>query len=169
MTRLILITGAPGVGKTSVAQQLAADLDGTVVRLCGDVFVLAVTPFEISDDRRLFLRQNLASCVKHSIAHGYDWVVIECVIPSDEFIAELLAEVGLPPECVFVFALVADRDAYAARLKTTTQQHGMTEAGLQTCQQWMDRIRALKLPTPIDTSRRRLEDTAAELLKLLRL
>ena len=168
-TRLVLITGAPGVGKTSVAQALAVSLDGTVARLCGDVFVLAVTPFEISVDRRLFLRHNLASFVRHSLEHAYDWALIECVIPSDAFIADLVAEVGLPDDCVFVFSLVADDDAYRARLRAKAERAGASDAGLRACEEWMERIRALELPTPIDTSRRGLEDTTSALQKLLRL
>jgi 2-phosphoglycerate kinase len=167
VTRLVLITGAPGVGKTSVAQCLAANLGGTVARLCGDVFILAVTPFAISDDRRLFLRRNLTSFARHAMEHDFDWVVVECVIPSDEFIRDLIAAIGLPESRVRVFSLVASQGVYKKRLETKIRYHQAATLNLDECYEWMERIRRLELPTLIDTSRNSAEDTTEKILRLL--
>jgi hypothetical protein len=167
VTQVILITGAPGVGKTSVAQLLAASLGGTMARLSGDVFILAVTPFEISDDRRLFLRENLTSFVRHSIEHGYDWIVVECVIPSDEFVRDLIDAIGIDPDQFTVVSLLADRTPYEERLRTKLIGHATTAANFQTCHEWMDRIRHLTLPTPIDTSSQSAEETTAAVMRLI--
>lgn len=165
MTRVILITGAPGVGKTTVAELLPARLGGTTARLGGDVFVLAVTPFEVSDDRRLFLRENLASFTHHAIAHAYDWVVLECVIPSDAFIEELREAIGIPRDRFFVVSILAEEAAYERRLRRKTRHAGVSEASLQACREWMERIRNLRAPTPIDSSAESPERTAAEVLR----
>ena len=167
MTRVILITGAPGVGKTTVAELLAARLSGTTARLGGDVFVLAVTPFEVSDDRRQFLLDNLASFIRHAIAHAYDWVVLECVIPCEAFIEELRESSGTPPACFLAVSVLADREAYERRLRRKTRHAGVSEASLQACHEWMERIRALTLPVPIDSSAQTPDQTAADVLRCL--
>jgi len=123
MARLILITGPPGIGKTSVAQTLAANLPGVAARLCGDTFILAVTPFKINDDRRLFLRENLASFARHAIDHGYDHVILECVIPSDDFIADLIEDIGPGRGRFAVFSLLASKQAYETRLSDKLRHH----------------------------------------------
>ena len=165
VTRLILIPGAPGVGKTSVAQCLAASLDGTVARLCGDVFILAVTPFEISEDRRVFLRENLTSFARHAIEHGYDWVVMECVIPSDAFIRRLIEAIGLPTNQRHVFSLLAEKGAYKRRLEAKMRYHDAATPNLGDCYEWMERIKRLSVPTAIDTSANTAEETASEILR----
>jgi len=164
---MVLITGAPGVGKTSVAQHLAARLNGTAARLCGDAFILAVTPFEISEDRRVFLRENLASFARHAIGHGYDWVVLECVIPSDEFIQDLLDAIGRPAGRTHLFSLLAEKRAYKRRLEEKVRYRDAAALDLRECFEWMKRIRRLRLPTAIDTSTNTAEHTAGIILRQL--
>ena len=168
MTHAIIITGPPGVGKTTVAGLLADSLDGVTASISGDVFVLAVTPFEVSDDRRLFLLRNLASFARNSVANGYDWIVIECVIPSDEFLNDLITNTGLPKECVTVVSLLAERDAYEARVVENLQSQAIDEIDITSCREWMTRIAALKTPTPIDTSHASPAETVAALHRILR-
>lgn len=167
MTRLVIITGAPGVGKTTVAHLLADALDGVTARISGDVFVLAVTPFETSDERRSFLRESLASFVRRAVAHAYDWVVIECVIPSDKFIAELVSESGVARENVTTISLLAERSAYELRVRDKLRAEGVTGADLTACHEWMSRIAALRTPIPLDTSRITAAETVAELQRII--
>ena len=164
MTRIVLITGPPGIGKTSAAQALTANLEGTRACLCGDVFVLAVTPFEINDDRRQFLGENLTSFIRYSTAHEYDWVVLECVIPSDEFIQYLKVSAGVPPGNFHVFSLLASESAYETRLKQKLENYDTHNVDFARSREWLTRIRNMAEPVSIDTSRQTLEQTVAVLL-----
>ena len=168
MSRFVLITGAPGVGKSTIAGLLAANLGGTVAHMCGDVFILAVTPFQISDDRRTFLRKNLVSFARHAVEQEYDWIVLECVIPSDEFITQMRSEIGLPAEAVAVYSLVAEQPAYDERLTAKLAAAGASASGLQTCHEWMERISRLATPVAIDTSEQAPDETAMEILNHFR-
>ncbi len=166
-SRLVVITGPPAIGKTTAAYLLARRLPGTVARISGDVFVLAVSPFEASDDRRAFLLENLVSFIEHARAHAYDWIVIECVIPSDEFLDELIAGAGLAADSVHVFSILASEDAYRRRVEGRLAAQGgvQPEAQLAACCQWLHRIAALRRPQPVDTSAQTPEETAAALLR----
>ena len=145
-TRVILITGPPGIGKTAVAQALAERLPGTKARLCGDVFLLAVAPFQASDERRLFLRENLTSFTRHAVEHGYDWVILEFVILEDAFIN------------AFVDSLGAESKA---------EYRNIPAGDTQACHDWMKQIQALKVPRPIDTSALSVEQTVEQVRDLI--
>ena len=166
-TQVILITGAPGVGKTTAAQLLAQNLPGVTAYCCGDVFILSVTPLEISDDRRLFLRRNLASFVRNADAHSYDWVIIDCVIPSDEFIYHLMEDSGLPSARFKIISLLADRESHRARLLPKVKEGMANEANFSACYEWMDRIRKLKMAASIDTTRDSEHETMARLMEIV--
>ena len=170
MTQAIVITGPPAVGKTTVAYLLSQQLSGTVARISGDVFVLAVTPLETSEERRRFLLANLASFTHHACDHGYDWVVIECVIPSDAFLARLVEAAGLPAERCHVFALLAEREAYERRLRTRLggQITPATDRQVRSACEWLERIAALRRPIPIDTTHQTPEQTAAAIARAVR-
>ncbi|UCG32347.1 MAG: AAA family ATPase [Phycisphaerales bacterium] len=167
MTRLVLITGPPGVGKTSAAMALARRLPGVCARLCGDVFLMAVTPFESSEARRLFLRENLVSFTRHAAGHGYDWVVVEFVILKHDFIEAFVAAVQDAVAGVDVVSLVAGEEAYRERLRSATEYGGASASELAACHDMMSQIRALDMCHPIDTSSLSPEETAEEILHFI--
>ena len=166
MTRVVLITGPPGIGKTAVAQAVAERLQGTKARLCGDVFLLAVTPFQANEERRRFLRENIVSFTRNAIEHDYDWVILEFVILEDEFINAFVDSLEKDRCGVCVVSLLADGEAYRARLRTKTEYLGVSKQGLQACDEWMGRVRRLKLAQAIDTSTLSVEQTV-ERVRLL--
>jgi chloramphenicol 3-O-phosphotransferase len=167
MTRVVLITGPPGVGKTSVAMALAERLPGVCARLCGDVFLLAVTPFESSEARRLFLRDNLVSFTRHAAGHGCDWVVIEFVILKRDFIEAFVAAVQDAVARVDVVSLVAGEDAYRERLKSAAEYGGASASELAACRDMMSQIRALDACHLVDTSALSPEETAEEVHRFI--
>ena len=166
-TQVILITGAPGIGKTTSAQLLAQNLPGITAYCCGDVFVLAVTPLEINDDRRLFLRRNLASFVKHAAEHKYDWVILDCVIPSDEFIFKLMEDTGLPSTRFKIISLLAHREAHRERLLPKVKEGMANEANFAACYEWTDQIRKLKMAASIDTTNDNEHETMARIMEIV--
>jgi len=169
MTNVVVMTGPPAIGKTTVAYLLSQRLPGTVARISGDVFVLAVTPLEPSEERRAFLRENLVSFTRHAVGHEYDWVVIECVIPSDEFLSRLVAETGLPAERHRIFALLAGPAAYERRLRARLDEYDASAAERQRsrCHEWMERIARLRRVVPIDTTSQSPEETVEAICRHL--
>jgi DNA polymerase III delta prime subunit len=166
VTRIILITGPPGIGKTAVAQALAERLPGQTARLCGDVFLLSVSPFQATEERRLFLRKNLTSFTRHAVDHGYDWVLLEFVILKDEFIEAFIDSLR-PTGCsVCVVSLLADGAAYRRRLAARTEYRQVSPQSLQACNDWMRQIRNLRAPHPIDTSALSIEQAAERIAAL---
>jgi DNA polymerase III delta prime subunit len=163
VTRVVLITGPPGVGKTSAAMALARRLPGVCARLCGDVFLLAVTPFESSEGRRQFLSDNLVSFTRHAARHGYDWVVIEFVILKQDFIEAFVTAVEDAVARVDVVSLVADEEAYQDRLQSATEYGAASATQLAACREMMSQVRALNGCHQIDTSRLSVEQVTEEI------
>jgi chloramphenicol 3-O-phosphotransferase len=150
VTQLVLMTGPPAVGKTSVAMALAEQLPGVSARLCGDVYLMSVRPFEATEERRLFLRKNLVSFTRHAADHGYDWVIIEFVILADAFVDTLVEEVREAVDCVTSVSLVADEDVYLARVRSAAEGEHVSQEHISACRQWMSQIRDLQSCRPID-------------------
>ena len=109
MSQVVIITGALGLGKSTIASLLTDELAGTIAHVSGDTFSLAVKPWMVNDERRLFIRGNLASFARHAIKHEYDWIILDHVFLKDEYVQDLIHRIGLPTDDNHVIALTALR------------------------------------------------------------
>jgi len=167
MTRIVIITGTSGAGKTTVCQSLADALPGTVAYLSGDTIALSLFPFDISDDRRQFIRENCASFAKHAIAHGYDWVLLEYVILKDVYVDDLISRMDLDGQQLDVIAIdLANRDLLH-RLKSKPENRSKDDRLFEPCYQWAEEIRSMKRPRPFDSTGLSIEQTVDRIGQLL--
>lgn len=132
-----------------------------------DVFMASVHPPAVSDDFRLFVRQNMASYALYCMRHNYSAVVLEYVFVKDEYVDDLIKLMGNHGGKTHVISLLADKEVHEKRLKDKAGGKPGAEKDIAPALMWMELMRKLTRPTPIDTSKRSIEESSEEILRLI--
>lgn len=113
---IIIINGALGVGKTSVAEELMRRFEKSV-HLDGD-HIGDVHPFEIYDEARIeHLYQTLAHLVRFHKDHGYPDFVINYVFESSASLEQLLSLLRPLDDDIRVYWLTCNETEHAKRVQ----------------------------------------------------
>ncbi len=160
--RLVVITGAPGVGKSAVAECLVGRLDDGVV-IDGD---LTGRP-EYSNDMsllRTWLREWLR--VAGAIADGGRYLALALFVRPREI--DEHPEGTYFDDIVFL-ALVCDADQHASRLRDRPKSAGISDEGVASLIALDREMRAVAASdarvTLVDTSGRTARDVADEVVR----
>ena len=121
--RLVLLGGAPGVGKTSVGRALLRRaMAGDHLVQWVDVDALWLhQPWRVDDRTKTMVQQNLAAVMANARTAGVDTLVVTWVFQSEDM--QRLVE-GLAPDGVAVVRvqLVADEATWRARFEADPER-----------------------------------------------
>ena len=106
LTKLIIINGAPGVGKSTVGSLLFSKL-GNSAFLDGDD-VWRINPFEVTDVTRNIVERNIVFVLRNYITAGYKYVILAWVLHQQSIIDHLLHNLDDLKFKVTIFTLICD-------------------------------------------------------------
>jgi len=135
-TRLVLIGGAPGVGKSAVAREILSRLDNCVWLDGDDLW--RMNPFVVNTKTRRMVERNAKAVLRSFIAEGFSTVLFTWVLHRQSIAKRIIA--GLPKSKyrLFHFTLVcSDRT-----LKTRIDSDG---SGRRDVHLAIDRLRKTRL------------------------
>ena len=157
MPKLILINGAPGVGKSTAARLVFARLPNAAFLDGDDVW--QINPFEVTDRTKAIVERNIPFVLRGYLEAGYDYVILAWVMHRQAIIDWLLNQFRDLDLEVGVFTLVAEEATAQARWRECSGQQGTSEVV-------SDRLRqSLELATmKIDTTHLTPEQVAERIL-----
>ena len=110
----IIITAAPGVGKTTVFEVLARKLPGKAGLLDGDA-VGRLVPFRLSEEWLNLVQDNIAACARNFAGCGIRYFVTCFCLPTQERLNRLTGLLRRLGYRVHAIALIADEESLGER------------------------------------------------------
>ena len=146
MTKLIIINGAPGVGKSTVGSLLFSKLNNSAF-LDGDS-VWRINPFEVNEKTKDIVEQNIAFVLRNYIEAGYEYVILAWVLHMQSIIDRLLSKLDDFKLKVYVFTLVADEETLVDRVRADTKMKRDHEIAKDRLRESLE-LRSKKLDTAV--------------------
>lgn len=158
MAKLIIINGAPGVGKSTIAELLFSKLNNTALLDGDDVW--RINPFEVTEKKKKIVESNIFHVLRNYIEAGYEYVILSWVLHKQEIIDRLLSKLNDLSFEVSIFTLIADEGVLLQRLANEKYNTRSKEIAI-------DRLRqSLQLDTiKIDTTEQRPKEIVEEIIK----
>jgi broad-specificity NMP kinase len=155
--KLVLVTGPPGIGKTTVARLLFQSLEDSAWLDGDDVW--RINPFTVNERTKKIAEANIPFVLRSYLEADYSYVILSWVLHDPALIDRILERIGALEDPPLVFTLVADEAALEARLKTDPERGPITARPFE-------RLRQARLleTRKIDTTDRTPESIAAEIL-----
>jgi len=113
---VIVITGAPGVGKTALLPLLSEALPGQNAWLDGDV-VGRTKPIDRTRERLDLIQDNICACARNFAAWGARYFITCYVLPSQERVERLANLLRSDKHRVWFVAITAHDDVLVDRHK----------------------------------------------------
>jgi adenylate kinase family enzyme len=114
--RLIIINGAPGIGKTTTCEELAKILPRNIYLDC-DCFMWA-TPYVKTEETDRTRHENIVFTTNSYLSCSeYDNVIINWVFVDQEAIDEILMRLELPDVKVHTYSLLCRPDIWKMRME----------------------------------------------------
>ena len=160
MVKLIIINGAPGVGKSVVGNLLFSRLDNSTFLDGDDVW--RINPFEVNEITKGLVEENIASVLRNYIEAQYEYVILTWVLHQQSIIDNLLSKLNDLKFNTRIFTLIADEEVLLERLKLNKTSKTDPDIALDRLKQ------SLKLTTEkIDTSSLKPGNVVDKILDLL--
>lgn len=160
MTHLVMIGGAPGVGKSAVARELMTSLDNCVWLDGDDVW--RMNPWRVDERTRKLVVDNIIAVLRNDIAAGFDYAILTWVMHRQEIIAEIMTGLAGLNADISTVTLVCDADSLRARHRGDPRRGTLGDLPLR-------RLAESRLlpTTKIETSGRTVDQVAAAVRQLL--
>lgn len=159
----IVITGAPGIGKTTLLPLLADSLDGKGAFLDEDD-VGCTRPSSLAMDRLDLIQDNICSCADNFAAWGARWFAAAYVFPSQERMDRIVTKLKEAGHHVLAIGLTADDGVLVERHRNRPEDYGTDPEYLRGTVLWNAGVRGLRGVNLVDTTRLLPEEVAAAIV-----
>jgi broad-specificity NMP kinase len=158
--KLIFIGGPPGVGKTSVANELCLRLRNSVWIEGDDLW--RMNPFTVNERTVLMVERNVGCVLRSFLETGFSYIVLTWVLHRNEIIQSLLDHISSHEFDFHHFTLICDEDELKARLAEDANR--ITDPHLA-----LNRLEQARQVTSdhIDTNCKNPQEVAARLYTLI--
>jgi len=113
---LIIINGAPGMGKTTVCEELAKAIPRNIYLDC-DCFMWA-TPYIVTEETERIRYENITFTINNYLSCSeYDNVIMSWVFVNQNAIDKILNELNLSNVNIHTYSLVCDFDIWKTRME----------------------------------------------------
>lgn len=133
LTKLIIINGAPGVGKSTVGNLLLSRLNNSAF-LDGDE-VWRINPFEVTDRTKDIVDRNIAFILRNYIKANYEYVILAWVFHQQSIIDRLLSRLNTLKFKVHIFTLICGEETLLERLRSEEDKGRQPERAIQRLRQ----------------------------------
>ncbi len=161
MRKLIIINGSPGVGKTSVSQELYKNLNNSVW-LDGD-WCWMMHPFKVTKGNKRMVEDNI-NCLLTNFLNNvtFENVVFSWVIPHDELMERIIDRLPLSDIRIYKFTLMCSEKRLGERMMYDGRSVDQIEDSIRRLEAYrlMDTIK-------IDTSDLNVHDTVTQIIDSL--
>ena len=161
MSKLIIINGAPGIGKSTAAKIVFGRLMNSALLDGDDVW--RINPFEVNDRTRAIVEKNIPFVLRSYIEAGYEYVILAWVMHRQQIIDLILNPLRDLDLDVHVFTLVADDKSAVERCLSRDGKARDTEVVMSRLRQ----SRELNT-TKLDTTHLEPSEVAETILSSLR-
>lgn len=145
MKNLIIINGAPGVGKTTVGKLLFQSLPRSIFLDGDDVW--QINPFVVNDETKTMVQANIVYCLKTFLQSSYENIIFVWVLHQQSIIDDIIRHLSGLEFKLSIFTLIVDETTLINRLNSDKNSHRRPEIALDRLKQ------SLKLnTTKIDCS-----------------
>lgn len=158
---LVIINGAPGVGKTEVTKRLYKRIRPSAW-LDGD-WCWKINPFEVNDENKRLVESNMIHILNNYLHHKkIEVILFNWVIPMMSLMDHILKQLDLVDVRVLMVTLMCDPEILKKRLlKDQRSQDNMTNS-LKLLKKYKD-MDTIK----IDTSSYELDEVVDQIIKIM--
>jgi len=146
LTKLIIINGAPGVGKSTIGNVIFSRLHNSAFLDGDDVW--RINPFEVTDRTRSIVERNIAFVLRNYIEASYEYVILVWVLHQQSIIDHLLGNLDDLKFKVYIFTLICDEEILLERLRQQGKKGRELEVALDRLQQSLT-LKTEKLDTSL--------------------
>jgi chloramphenicol 3-O-phosphotransferase len=118
MPKLIIINGAPSVGKSAVANSVFPQLPNSAFLDGDDVW--RINPFEVTEQTKAIVERNIPFVLRSYLEAGYEYVLLAWVMHRQEIIDRVVGELSDLDFELHVFTLVAEESVLQDRWRRLT-------------------------------------------------
>lgn len=161
MRKLIIINGSPGVGKTSVSQELYKKLNNSVW-LDGD-WCWMMSPFNVTEGNKQMVEDNINFLLTNFLnSTTFENVVFSWVIPHDQLMEKIIDRLPLSDIRVYKVTLMCSEKRLEERIMRDGRPVDQIEDSVRRLEAYrlMDTIK-------IDTSDLSIHDTVTQIIDSL--
>ena len=163
---VILITGTPGVGKTTLLPALADRLGEKCAYLDGDV-VGRTRPLTRTVERMNLIQDNIVACAANFAEWGARYFATAFVFGSEERIERIRGKLRAAGHAVVAVGLVADDNALVERIRLKGDDHGTDQDSINSTLAINNGIRQLPGVHILDSTDLTVEQVAEQIAGLL--
>lgn len=115
MKKLIIINGAPGIGKSATSQLLYQQLNNSAW-LDGD-WCWMINPFKVTDENKQMVEDNINHLLSNYINNStIEYIILCWVIPHQSLLNSLLEKLPIKNFQIYKITLTAQADIFRNRL-----------------------------------------------------
>ncbi|HNZ32722.1 MAG TPA: zeta toxin family protein [Candidatus Cloacimonas sp.] len=154
---LILIGGAPGTGKSSVASQLYCRLKNSVWLDGDDLW--RMNPFLVTEARKEMILNNAAFVLSSFIRESFSYIIFSWVMHEPAIVQRLLEKISIRQYRLLHFNLLCSESTLMQHISTTDRDPGLC----------LERLRSIQenYPDAVDIDKMSVEDVVQCILKYI--
>jgi broad-specificity NMP kinase len=163
MQRLILVGGAPGVGKTATCTHLYTALQNSIC-VDGDDLWCRMNPFRVDPTTVTMIEKNVSAVLRNFLEAGFRHVILCWVLHQREIVDRLL---GSLEDLSFAFSwvtLVCEEDELRRRWSAT---HSPSSSNFEHACHRLRQTRQLETSRIIDSTEMNVEDVVQVIIRII--